>query len=251
MESSKILTVLTEKEGKLTVSARGAVRKGSKLAAAAQLLVYSEMTLYQSRDRWTMTEARSVEQFRGLRGDVPLLALGSYFAEAVEAVADEDCPGPALLPLLLNSLYALSEGIKPPEHVKPAFELRLMAASGYEPSIARCCVCGGREPARSLLDLGGGTLRCEGCDATVGGKGDEVQRNARDGARDTMPQTAPLSLSALKAARYITSCDGKKLFSFKIGKDAQKELSEATERYLLAQLDRGFRTLEYYKQIRG
>jgi DNA repair protein RecO (recombination protein O) len=229
MESSKMLTVLTEKEGKLTVSARGAVRKGSKLAAAAQLLVYSEMTLHQSRDKWTMTEAHSLEQFRGLRDDVSLLALGSYFAEAVEAVADEDCPGPVLLPLLLNSLFALSSGLKAPETVKPAFELRLMAASGYEPSISRCHVCGKSEPARSKLDLGGGTLCCEGCPAPM--------------------DYAPLCLRALHAARYITSCDAKKLFSFKLGGDALKELSDASERYLLAQLDRGFRTLDYYKQI--
>ena len=37
-EADKILTVLTEDEGKLTVSARGVMRRGSKLAAACQLL---------------------------------------------------------------------------------------------------------------------------------------------------------------------------------------------------------------------
>ena len=49
-EADKILTVLTQDEGKRTVKARGCRRRGSRLAAAAQLLVYSEMTLFAYRD---------------------------------------------------------------------------------------------------------------------------------------------------------------------------------------------------------
>ena len=82
-ESSKILTILTAKNGKLTATARGALRRNSKLAAVTQLLAFSEMTLFLNRDRWTLTEARSIEQFIGLRSDVLLLSLASYFAELV------------------------------------------------------------------------------------------------------------------------------------------------------------------------
>ncbi|MDR1217816.1 MAG: DNA repair protein RecO, partial [Oscillospiraceae bacterium] len=57
-DSGKILTVLTSDEGKLTVSARGAKRKNSKLAPYAQPLVFSDMTLLKNRDRWTLTEAQ-------------------------------------------------------------------------------------------------------------------------------------------------------------------------------------------------
>ena len=41
-ESDKILTILTAGEGKRTVKARGCRRKGSQLAAAAQLLVLGD-----------------------------------------------------------------------------------------------------------------------------------------------------------------------------------------------------------------
>ena len=227
-ESSKILTVLTAQEGKLTVSVRGAVRKNSKLAAAAQLLVFSEMTLFSSRDRWTLTEARSIEQFNGLRLDVENLALGSYFAELAEAVADEDSPNPDLLPLCLNALFALSEGMKAPAYVKPAFELRLMAASGYSPLISHCSLCGREDPESAYLDLDGGTLFCGGCATS---------------------ECVFLSRGALSAARYIIGCDRKKLFSFSLRSEVLSELGAVTERYLLAQLDRRFRTLDFYKQL--
>jgi len=227
-ESSKILTVLTEGEGKLTVTARGTLRKNSKMAAVTQLLVFSEMTLVSSRDKWTLTEARSIEQFIGLRDDITLLALGSYIAELTEAVADEDSPNPELLPLCLNALYALSERIKAPEFVKPVFELRLMAVSGFAPLLNKCCACALEDPERAYLDCSGGTLYCSNC-APAGG--------------------FVLSSGALSAARYILGCDSKKLFSFSLIDASLRELASAAEGYLLTQLDRRFRTLDYYKGL--
>jgi len=210
-DSSKILTVLTADEGKLTISAHGAYRKNSKLAAVTNLLVFSEMTLLKKRDRWTMTEARSIEQFIGLRNDLKLLALGAYIAELTEAVSDEDSPNTELLPLCLNALYALSENIKAPEYVKPALELRLMMISGFKPMLIN-------KDSASNTSLAEGTMR--------------------------------LSAGALKAADYILGCDAKKLFSFTLNDDALKELSSKTENYLLAHLDRTFRTLDYYHKIK-
>ena len=46
-EADRILTVLTEDMGKMTVKARGALRKGSKIAAATQFLVFSELTMLE------------------------------------------------------------------------------------------------------------------------------------------------------------------------------------------------------------
>ena len=44
-ESDKILTLLTEAEGKLTVSARGCRKKDSPISSACQLLAWAEFTL--------------------------------------------------------------------------------------------------------------------------------------------------------------------------------------------------------------
>ncbi|MCL2366595.1 MAG: DNA repair protein RecO [Oscillospiraceae bacterium] len=227
-DSSKILTVMTAGHGKLTISAHGALRKNSKIAAVTQLLAFSEMTLYQRKGRWTLTEARSVEQFIGLRTDIGLLSLGAYFAELMEAVADEDAPSEELLPLILNALFALSAQIKAPDYVKPAFELRLMVAAGFAPLMSDCVICGQQQPPTCYLDYSEGTISCAGCGA---GKG------------------ALLSEGALRAMRYVAHCDAKKLFAFTLGQKTLREFKVAAEGYLLAHLDRSFRTLDYYKSI--
>ena len=75
-ETSRILTVLTSDSGKQTVTARGAKRRGSKLAGASQLLAFSDMTLYGNRGRWVLTEARPIEIFEPRRDDLEKMSLG-------------------------------------------------------------------------------------------------------------------------------------------------------------------------------
>lgn len=154
------MTVLTAEGGKRTVKARGCRRKGSRLAACAQLLVYSEMTLFEYRDYYTLNEAESLQQFWGVKADVEKLALGSYCAQVLEAVAEEGRSDPELLSLILNTLYALDKLNKPQALVKAAFELRLMCLAGYEPLLDACAVCGVPAPEQPQLSLSEGVLCC-------------------------------------------------------------------------------------------
>ena len=133
-ESDKILTLLTQDQGKLTASTRGCRKKGSAIAAGCQLLVWSEMVLYDYQGRWAVKESATQRLFRGVRDDIQRLALGCYFAEVAELLAVEGLPSPELLSLTLNSLHALDKmPEKPLPLVKSAFEWKAMALAGYEP----------------------------------------------------------------------------------------------------------------------
>lgn len=227
-EADKILTVLTEDEGKITVKARGALRSRSKLAAAAQLLAFSDMTLFANKGMWTLNEAAVIEQFAGLREDIRSLALAGYFAEVLEAVSDEDYPDPAILQLGLNSLYALGTGLCPPEQVKAAFELRLMCLSGYEPDLSACAVCGETVLTAAYLKPATCELYCPDCRGAAAGETDRA---------------------VLDAMRHIISAEPRKLFSFTLDKDSLHKLASVCEAYILLHLDRPFGSLDYYKKI--
>ena len=229
-ETDKILTVLTETDGKLTVKARGVARANSRLAAATQLLTLADLTLFGNRGYWTINEAATVEQFRGLRGDLKLLALGSYIAELLEAVSDEDVPEPEILQLGLNALYALSHHICPPEQIKAAFELRLMCLAGYRPELEACAGCGNAEPASARLFPEHGELYCPDCRAAGG---------------------LALSRPVLEAMRHICSAEPKRVFAFRLEGPALEELGRVCEAYALYELDRAFGCLDYYKKLRN
>ena len=230
-EADRILTILTDTDGKLTVKARGALRKSSKTAAATQLLTYSEMTLFGNRGRWTVNEATVKEPFAGLREEMERLALGAYFAECMEAFGVEEQPEPELLQLGLNSLYALSRGLGSQEKIKAAFELRLMCLTGYTPELTACAVCG-KEPEEPVLSLEQGRVCCRSCAHQMG-------------------ERAELGANALEAMRYICAAPPKQMLRFELGEDAVLRLSDASERYLLRRAERGFSALDYWKKIRS
>ena len=227
-ETDRILTVLSADRGLLTMKARGVRSNRSKLKGACQLLTYAEFTVGEAHGFSSITEATALEMFPELRTDIELLALASYFAQLAEVLSQEDAASPALLPLILNALYALAKLKKPPRLVKAATELRLAALAGYLPELSGCCVCGNAEPDR--FSIADGTLECASC-------------RASDGVR------MPLSSASLAAMRYIVSCPDKKLFSFTLTGSAEKELCDAAESYLLTQLERSFYTLDFYKSL--
>ena len=231
-ESDKILTLLTEEEGKLTVSARGCRKKDSPIAAACQLLAWGEFTLYEFRGMWSIKETASERLFDGVRGDLEKIALASYLVEVTEALAEEGQPDLGLLAVTLNCLHALDKLHLPLPQVKTAFEWRSMALAGYEPQIERCGVCFREQPKEPHIHLGEGTVHCATCRDRLG-----------EGV------SMPLTASALAALRHIVWGPRKRLLSFRLDEDGLRRLSDASEAYLMTRLERGFRTLDFYKSI--
>lgn len=109
-----------------------------------------------------------------------------------------------------------------------------MCLVGYEPVVDACAVCGAEEPADPRFHVGEGVLCCAACRAKLG-------------AGTALPLT-PQSLAAL---RHIVCGDAKRLFSFAPDAPDMARLSAICQAYLLAHLDRGFRTLDFYQQLKG
>lgn len=231
-ESDKILTLLTEKEGKLTVSARGCRKKDSPIASACQLLAWAEFTLYEFRGMWSVKETASERLFDGVRKDLDKLALASYLVEVTETLAEEGQPEPGLLSMTLNCLHAMDKLNLSLIQVKTAFEWHSMALAGYEPQIERCGVCFREQPGEPHIHLGEGTVHCAAC-------------------RDRLGEgiSMPLTPSALAALRHIIWGPRKRMLSFRLDGDGLRRLSEASEAYLMTRLERGFRTLDFYRSI--
>ncbi|MBQ1411074.1 MAG: DNA repair protein RecO [Oscillospiraceae bacterium] len=228
-EADKLLDLLSKDRGLLTVKARGVRRGSSALKSACQLLTLSEFTLQEYRGKLSVQEAQPLEQFRALREDIELLALGSYFAQAAGTVAQEDAPNPELLQLLCNALFALACQGRPQDLVKAGFELRLACLAGFAPELSACAVCGAEAPDR--FDLSRGSLSCAAC------------REDEPGIR------LPLNPGMLLAMRYIAWSEAKRLFSFRLEGESLHALSALTEAYLMTQLEHSFYTLDFYKSL--
>ena len=229
-EQDKLLTILTQDHGKVTVKAKGAKSTRNTMKAAYQIMAFSELTLMEQHGHYIVTEAVTKELFSELQGDIELLSLASYFLQVTETVAQEEDPEPELLSLLLNVLYALGKLKKPQSLVKTVFELRLCSIIGFLPALEGCGYCGEGQPA--FFHIKDGQLSCASCAESV-----------NDGIR------MPLSPGAVDALRYICYGDAKKIVSFQLSQEGLQQLANLSEAYLCTQLERGFYTLDFYKTL--
>lgn len=226
-EADVMLSVLTECGGKISVLARGAKRKSSRISAAVQLLTYSEFTLYERGGKYTLNEAEPVEMFYGIRSDIVKLALASYFAEVLEQASDEESINPELLRLGLNSLYALSNTKIPHDKIKAVFEFKVAELAGYTPNVFFCSLCGAVDNILEF-DVRNGSVMCAGCSSGY---------------------HRSVDASVIDAMRFILREDIKRIFSFSISDNAMKMLSSITDEYLRVHFDRNFKTNAFYKSL--
>lgn len=231
-EADRIVTILTREKGVVRASARGARRVNSRLSTATRLFCYSDFTLFKSREKYIIDDAQPLEFFMGLNDNLEKLALAQYFAQLDGFLAPEEEYAELYLRLVLNALHLIVNSSKPLRLVKPVFELRILTMAGYMPDIVACKNCGSYEDDVMYLDTLSGTLLCSHC----------VQ-NEHGGEK------AAMSKGALAAMRHAIYADFNKIFSFSLPEPALDEFSNASQKYLLSQLERSFPTLDFYNGI--
>ncbi len=233
-ETGLIVTLLTRDFGKVSAIAKGVRTKKSRLLAGLQLFAYSEIVMYKAKQKnglYHLDEMEVLESFSGVRTDLEKMAYATYFAEAANGALSEESPDEEVLSLVLNTIYMVDRGLGDYEKIKTVFEWRLSAVLGYAPSVASCAVCQSKEELG--LSLYEGTVFCKSC---AEGKGSAA---------------AMLSEGMCRIIEYIISAEGKKIFSFDANENIVKYLSQVSEKYLAAQLDKEFKTLSYLKQVRS
>lgn len=228
-ENDRLITVLTADLGVIRAFAPGALKLKSKNVAATSLLAFSELEIYQSRDTYKINTARAKEIFFGLRKDIEALSLAGYFCELLLNLAPVYEPAEQYLRLTLNCLYLLCENKRSKSLIKSVFEMKIASFSGYCPDLLGCADCKTDALVNVGFDLQNGVVHCENCKK----QGDIALPN-----------------SVFATLRHIIYSDDRKIFSFKINSESEAFLSELTEKYIITQTERNYKTLDFYKQMR-
>lgn len=141
-ETSQIVTLFTQKKGKITVMAKGARRPDSSFGASLQPMAHTEVVFYYkpTRDLQTLSESAHVELFHGLSRDLEKIGLGLRIVELVYALLETEDAHPAVFALTQQALRRLDAASARAANLWPYFQLRLAAALGVAPSIDRQAV---------------------------------------------------------------------------------------------------------------
>lgn len=206
-DADRIVTVLTPEEGKVGAVAKGVRRPGSKLAASVQPFTQARFLFYRGRSLDTITQAEVVHSFRPLRRDLDRLTYAAYAAELAGEVARERDPAVALYRLLAATWEALASAeLGVLEVIARRFELGLLQAAGYCPTLEGCTGCG-KLAGPWLFSPEAGGLVCPAC------TGPQLAIAVDEGiiaSMRAMLRLPPGRVHVLKlgdaAARHIGSC---------------------------------------------
>ena len=217
----KMLTILTPNMGKIECVAKGARRSKSLLMAGTQFLCFGDYLLYKGSENYSMNSVETIELFYNIRTDLDKLKYAVYITKIVNDVTTENQNSYKILQLYLNTLYVIANTDKDLELITSIFRLRLVSIIGYRPEIKECKTCKTREKLTkfSIKDNG---FKCEEC-----GKIDKGAIEMSETTKD--------------AIRYIILADAKKIYSFQISEESQKELKIISKIYLTEKLEKEYK----------
>jgi len=241
-ESDRLLTIFTEEKGIVTALARGARSLKSRKMAATQQFCYSSFILSEHSDKYQIKECSLIESFFGIRNSIEGLALAAYIVEILNDVGVED-KEVDLLRLALNSLYAISSEKYSLEKIKAVFEMRAVSIIGFMPELLSCQRCGART-GDFFFDIMAGAIECFEC------------HKKAEAAHETLAEeheghiVSIISEGAKDALCYSIYAPLDKLFSFNVSDEDMRLFSKAAERYIVNHLERSYKSLEFYNEVK-
>ncbi len=162
-EADRILSLHTLRHGKVRAVARGARRTRSKLGAVAEPASHIAAQLYRGRSELqTLTQAVTINRFKGLRSDPDTFARASALLEVVDNVASEADPDEQRHVMLVRALATLERSHHP--LVMAGFFLKLLALEGLQPELENCVSCGTSDSSvLASVDVIAGGVVCRDC----------------------------------------------------------------------------------------
>lgn len=113
-EADRILSVYSEKLGRVSLIAKGVRRPKSKKRGHIEVFNLIKFQAAKGHGLDIMTEAEVIDNFSDVRKSLKKISLAYYFAEVTGRVTHEAEPNPELFDLLLTSLRKLemTNGLK-------------------------------------------------------------------------------------------------------------------------------------------
>lgn len=217
----KMLTMLTPGQGKISCVAKGARRPKSSILAGTQFLCFGEYIMYKGAENYSINSCETIEMFYNIRIDLDKLENAVKITKIIQDVTGENENCYKILQLYLNTLFMISEGERDTNFIISIFKLKLLCYLGLRPNVESCTNCGQKEGLLffSIRDNG---LKCQNCA--------RVDKGAIE-----------ISQSTWLAIKYIVMAPPKRLFSFNLGTDNQKELELVCRIYFNEKLEKEYK----------
>ncbi len=135
-EADRIITILTDTQGKITVMARGVRKEKSKLAGGIELFSISHISFIPGkRDMGTLVSTRLKKHYKHIVTDLQRTQLAYQTLKTIDKVTEENCES-EYFTLLEQTLAALDDQTIANDIIEAWFTMRLLKLLGHEPNLS-------------------------------------------------------------------------------------------------------------------
>jgi DNA repair protein RecO (recombination protein O) len=229
-EADRIMTVLTPFHGKVRILAKGVRRPTSRMSGHLELFNHTQLQLARGRDLQILSQASTIQAFRGIRESVVKAAHAFHLVELTDGFLQDGDSHPEVFNLLLWALGRLGEDEHVPGLIARCFELNLLSAAGYRPDLQTCLRCQTAiEPGSNGYSVNlGGTL-CPACAPLV-------------------PDATPVGSDTLKLLRFLQRTPRDRLGPVQVPETVLAEAERLMRRHIEFALERRLRASDFVRQ---
>ncbi len=141
-ESDRLVTFMTENQGKIKCVAKGARKIKNRFVGTLEPMSMIHLIYFgkEHQNLFRLNHSDIIESFQTIRDDFNKLYTGVYFLDLIDSMILEGHRDKKIFALLHQSLVALNQQ----EELEPLlrlFEIRLLSLSGYAPQLDHCVLC--------------------------------------------------------------------------------------------------------------
>ncbi len=165
-ETSKILTVLSQKFGKISLIAKGSRSTKSRFLGTLEPYTIAHILFYQKQGRELLflSDAEILQPFAQIHRHLGKMALAAIPCEIVDKTEENEHVNVELYHLLADTLSALDAAAHGHKNIIRVFYIRFLKLSGFEIELQYCAGCRKTEPdGMHYYRFADGAYYCQRC----------------------------------------------------------------------------------------
>lgn len=228
-EADRILTILTERLGKIKAIAKGVRKIKSKMAGSLEPYMLIDFELHEGKTFYIITGASISARYKNIHSDIKKTAKVYFVGELIDKFLEENQKANNVFEISLQILQAIEDYERSLQIV--AYQLKIIEAAGFKPELNYCLHCKKKLIAgNNFWDHIEGGVICQIC-----------QQKFFHGEK--------ISDEAIKALRFIEQNDFKNIGKLKLDKNIEREIDKILLEYIKNLLEKDLKSRKFLNQV--
>ncbi|MCX7918738.1 MAG: DNA repair protein RecO [bacterium] len=244
LEYDKLVTLYTQKLGKVRAVVKSARKPTSKLAPSLSLFAHLKITLFGKRPKelYRLTQTEIVSFHQRLREEVERLTYSALFIELLNRATGENEPDAELFELCVNYLNGIEKKVD--LHSYTLIHLiKLLQIVGFAPWLTGCLVCrttvsDKKTEQNWMYSVNRGGLVCSACRKKKGGKNDGTSLQ-------------PISRGAIYFYQQVLRFGFPRVIQLKIDRKQGRPLFDLLLNHIAYHLEGQLKSQKFYRYLTG